>query len=247
MRLVGCCRRLHGAREKGNPPHDADFALFAEPFQRRFGKICGARCGVLRQIRQFDLGIAENGLPAGVSVLDVEHRVLARVLDHLDQIEIKGGVVLAVEHVEAHRILADFLDHLAQSHELPCPLRHLHGLAGAEQAHELDELYVQHGFSAAHGLHRRLHALDVAAVIGAPHVDQIEKATVDLGFVIGDVGGEIGVAAVRFLQRPVDIVAELSGSKQGLLAVFPILDGAALGRRQAAFVDQAFGAQTFDR
>ena len=44
-------------------------------------------------------------------------------------------------------------------------------------------------------LHGRLHALDVAAVIGAPHVDHRGEAALEFRAVIGDVGGEIGVAS----------------------------------------------------
>jgi hypothetical protein len=42
-------------------------------------------------------------------------------------------------------------------------------------------------------------ALDIAAVIGAPDVDEVVKAAVELVLVVGDVGGEIGIAAVGFL------------------------------------------------
>ena len=84
-------------------------------------------------------------------------------------------------------------------------------------------------------------------MIGAPDVDEAEKAAVDLGLVIGDVAGEIGVAAVRLDQRPVDVVAEIGGAEQRLLAILPILGGLALGRRQAAFVDDAAPAQILDR
>ena len=87
-------------------------------------------------------------------------------------------------------------------------------------------------------LHRRLHPLDVAAVIGAPDVDHRGKAALELRAVIGDVGGEIGVGAVRFEQRPVDVVAECRRAEQRLLAVLPILDRLALGRRQPALVDR---------
>ena len=64
---------------------------------------------------------------------------------------------------------------------------------------------------------------------------------------IGDVGCEIRIAAVRFLQRPVDIVAEIRGFEQRLLAILPILEIAALGRRQPAFIDFAALTQAFDR
>ena len=53
-----------------------------------------------------------------MTVLDIEHRIFARVLDHLGEIEIKHGVVLAIEHVEAHGIAADFVNDFAQRHEL---------------------------------------------------------------------------------------------------------------------------------
>jgi hypothetical protein len=59
-------------------------------------------------------------------------------------------------------------------------------------------------------------------------------------------GGKVGVAAVRLLQRPVDVVAEGGRAKQRLLAVLPILDLAALGRRQPAFEHVALLAQPFD-
>ena len=82
----------------------------------------------------------------------------------------------------------------------------------------------------------------MAAVIGAPDIDQIAKTAAELVVVIGDVGGEIGPRAVRLLQRPVDLVAELGGAKQGLRPRFPIIGQLALGRIEDPFVDQpAFG------
>src|SRR5207249_9762098 len=88
----------------------------------------------------------------------------------------------------------------------------------AQELHELDDLDVELGprrvGSGGKRLHRRLHAFDVAAVIGAPNVDQGVKSAIDLGLVIGNVGGEVRVAAVRFHQRPVDVVAEFGRTKQ---------------------------------
>ena len=81
------------------------------------------------------------------------------------------------------------------------------------------------------GLDRGLHALDVAAVIGAPDVDEVAKAAIELVFVIGDVGGEIGIGAVRLHQRAIDIVAIGGGAKQRLLAIFVVLDRRPLWRR----------------
>src|SRR6185312_16670562 len=89
-------------------------------------------------------------------------------------------------------------------------------------------------------------ALDITAMIGAPHVDQIVEAAIVLVLVIGDIGGEIGVGAVRLDQRTIDVVAIGGGAEQRLDAVFVILDRLALRRRQAAFVDVALGAQEID-
>jgi hypothetical protein len=83
-------------------------------------------------------------------------------------------------------------------------------------------------------------------VVGAPHVDHVAEAAVELRLVIGDVGGEISVAAVGFLQRPVDVIAEARGAEQRLLAVLVVLHRRAFRRRQAAFIDLAVGAQRLD-
>ena len=114
---------------------------------------------------------------------------------HLGEVEIEHGVVLAEQHHEPHGIRADFVDHLAQRDEIAGAFRHLHRLAVAQQPHELHDLDVERGLAVADALHRRLHALDVAAMIGAEHVDHVEEAAIDLVLVIGDVGGEIGVAS----------------------------------------------------
>ncbi len=84
-------------------------------------------------------------------------------------------------------------------------------------------------------------------MIGAPDIDQGAKTAIDLDLVIGDIGGKIGVAAVRFLQRPVDIVAESGRFEEFLLAILPILDGLALRRRQAPDIDEIRGAKLLDR
>jgi len=49
-----------------------------------------------------------------MGVLDVEHRVIARLLGHLCVVKIERRVVLARQHDEAHDIFADFVDQIAQ-------------------------------------------------------------------------------------------------------------------------------------
>src|SRR5579872_582572 len=182
-------------------------------------------------------------MSAGVSVLNVEDRVVPRLLDHLGKIEIKDRVVLPVEHHEADGILADFVDHLAQGDEIAGALGHLYGFAVTQESHELDDLHVQAGLPGRHRLDRRLDALDVAAMVGAPDIDQIAEAAIELVLVIGDVGGEISVAAIGFQKWPIDIIAVSGGTKQRLLAVLVVIDRSALWRRQTPLINVTFGAQ----
>ncbi len=72
-------------------------------------------------------GVAEDRLAAGVAVLDVEDGIVARLLDHLGEVEIEHRIVLAVEHHEADRVAADLVHHFAQRDEFPCPFRHFDG------------------------------------------------------------------------------------------------------------------------
>ena len=83
-------------------------------------------------------------------------------------------------------------------------------------------------------------------MIGAPDVDHVGKATIELVPVIGDVGSEIGIGAIGLRQRPIDIVAIGGRAKQCLLAVFVILDRRPLRRRQATFIDVALRTKIID-
>ena len=57
-----------------------------------------------------------------MAILNIENRIVARMLDHLGEVEIEDGVILAVEHIEAHGVAPDFVHHFAQRDELPRPL-----------------------------------------------------------------------------------------------------------------------------
>ena len=185
-------------------------------------------------------------MAAGMPVLDIEHRIVLRLLEHLGEIEIKHGVVPAEQHHEPHGVGTNLVDHLAQRDEIARAFRHPHLLAGTQQANKLHHLDVERGLAVTDALHGRLHAFDVAAMIGAEHVDHVEEAAIDLVLMIGDVGGEIGVGAVRFDQRTIDVIAIGGGTEQRLDAVLVILDRLALRGRQAALVDVALGTQEID-
>src|SRR6476469_1112284 len=83
-------------------------------------------------------------------------------------------------------------------------------------------------------------------MIGTQYIDQFVETTPDLMARISDVGGKIGVGAVRFDQRPIDVITELSRTEKRLLTVLPVLRQFALRRRQAAFIDEAASAQILD-
>src|SRR5262249_28984742 len=109
-------------------------------------------------------------------VLDIKNRIVPGMLDHLGQIEIECSIVFSVEHVEADSIAPDLIHHFTQRDELPCSLRHFDWFTGAKQANQLHELYIEVRFAAADRFDRGLHPPDIAAVVGAPDVDQVQKA-----------------------------------------------------------------------
>src|SRR4029079_3494563 len=86
--------------------------------------------------------VAQDTRGAGVGILHVEDRVVFRLLRHLGEIEIERLLVLPVEHHEADRIAPNFVDDITQCHERARPFRHLVGLAGFEEPHELYDLDV---------------------------------------------------------------------------------------------------------
>src|SRR4029078_12391269 len=106
-----------------------------------------------------------------MGVLNVEHRIVARLLGDLDEIEVERRVVLPEKHHEANRPLAHFIHDLPERNERARSLRHLDRLAAAKQADELTELNVEIGLAAGQCCKRRLHALHMAAMVSAPHVD----------------------------------------------------------------------------
>jgi hypothetical protein len=111
-------RRLDHPGVKRQPPQQVQFRRVAQPFDGGLAEERGPRAGLLREVRNYLPGVTEYRMAAGVTVLNIEYRVLARLLDHLGKVEIEHRIVLAVEHHEADGILADLVDHLAQGDEI---------------------------------------------------------------------------------------------------------------------------------
>ncbi len=78
-----------------------------------------------------------------MGVLDVEHRIVLRRLDHLGKVELHLRIGLAGQHGEADHILAHFLDHIGDGDEITAALGHLDRLAAAHQLDHLDQLDVE--------------------------------------------------------------------------------------------------------
>src|SRR5579871_5589868 len=118
VRLVGHCGGLNEARIESDTSHQGEFGSIIESRQ------CSPREHApplevdLRQVRDHLAGIAKNGLSPSVAILDIEHRVVARLLNHLGEVEVQYRIVLSVEHHEADSVNPDFVDDLTQCHEI---------------------------------------------------------------------------------------------------------------------------------
>jgi hypothetical protein len=83
-------------------------------------------------------------------------------------------------------------------------------------------------------------------VVGTEYVDEMQEPARQLVAVIGHVGSEIGVAAIRFHQRAVDVVAKVGGLEQCLLAVLPLFVLMPFGFGQAPLVNETLRTQLLD-
>jgi hypothetical protein len=196
VRLVGQRRGLDGARVERELTDQREF-VGRQAVQLGTGQELAPRPRFSRQLRHGANRVAQHGMAAGMRILHVEHWVIPRLLNHFGKVEIEHRVVLAEQHHEADGVGADLVDHLAKRDEFPCPLRHLHRLAAAQQLHKLDDLDIEERLLLGDRSDRRLDALDVATVVGTPDVDKIAEPALELVAVISNVRGEIGVRAVR--------------------------------------------------
>src|ERR1700723_3729434 len=69
------------------------------------------------KVRKDGLALPQDATGASVGVLDVENWIVLALLDHLRQVEIERGVVLAHQHHEPYGVGADLVHDLTQRHE----------------------------------------------------------------------------------------------------------------------------------
>src|SRR2546426_2922047 len=141
-------------------------------------------------------------------VLDIIDGILRGLLLGQLQIEIELAVGPPGQEDELRGIRADIFDDLPQGDELARSLRHRHALTTAHQIDDLYQDYYQTVLRVAKGLHRRLHAGNVAMMIGSPNIDQQVIAARQLVAMIGDIGCQIGKLSVLLPYNTILIVAE---------------------------------------
>src|SRR5262245_39108912 len=123
MWLMSGRSSFNGARVQRDAAEKRKLAGVAEPIEGcplQVRRPLGCSYG---ESRHFLACIAEDRLPASMSVLHIEDRVLARMLDDFGEVEIEHGIVLAIKHIETNGVTSDFVHDLAQRDELAGPLR----------------------------------------------------------------------------------------------------------------------------
>src|ERR1700674_6104618 len=86
VRLMGQGGCFNESRVERNFPHQRHFSNVAQRRERSCGKMLGTALRVERQGRQHFTRVTEYRLAAGVTVLNVKYRIVARLLNHLGQI-----------------------------------------------------------------------------------------------------------------------------------------------------------------
>src|SRR6516162_11321145 len=99
-----------------------------------------------------------------MSVLNIKHGIVSRLLRDFHEVEVERRVVLPVEHHEADGPCSDLFYGLPKRHERPGTLGHLDGLPSPKQAHQLADLDVEFGLALGQRSDRCLHAPDMTAV-----------------------------------------------------------------------------------
>src|SRR5690554_4871195 len=83
-------------------------------------------------------------------------------------------------------------------------------------------------------------------MIGPQDIDRFVVTTIELVLEIGNIRREIGIGSIRLDQWSINVVTNIGGTKQGLLAIFPILRQLTLGRRQNAAIDVSLEGKIVD-
>ena len=140
----------------------------------------------------------QDGLDAGVGVLDIVHRILAVGAHGQAQVKLDGRGGGAGIEEEAGGVHAHLVQQVVEGDGVAGALGHTDGLAVPHELHQLHQHDLQPvGAVQAQGVQGAFQPGHMAVVVGAPDVDDPVKAPDgELVAVVGDIGGEVGVEAV---------------------------------------------------
>ena len=141
-------------------------------------------------------------------VLDVVHRVLARLLARQPDVEVDGAIVRALEHEEPRGVYADLVEQVIERDEVPTPLGHGERLPALDQVHELQDRRLHRVGIAAERGDRRLQLERVGRMVGTERNQLALEPSVALVLDVGDVRGQIGGLPVGAHHDAVLVVAE---------------------------------------
>ena len=192
-----------------------------------------------------------------MGVLDVEDRVVHALLGDLFEVEGLTAVDRLHEVGEASGVGTDLGDDVVERDEITRPTAHLHFFPTAGEVDHLGDGDLEFVGIVAEQLHRRLHAGDIAVVVGTPDVEE-EFGAGELVTVIGDVGREVGEITVALDEDAILVVAELGRAKPhcaviledrvvGSKVVHCIVDGASRNERPLAEPDLMVDVERFER
>ena len=168
LRELERVRRRSGAARGARPPRPTSVGK-ASSFlisSRSAGCSCGAVAGLGASGPRLARLAQDRGDPR-VRVLHVVDRVLGRLLAREVEVEVDRRVVRALQHEEARRVDADLVDQLVERDELAAALGHRRALAALDEVDELQHRDLERVGIGAERRHRRLHARDVAVMVGA--------------------------------------------------------------------------------
>src|SRR6476620_290000 len=124
VRLMGDDGSFPETGVKREPAHERKFPGICKHRKIRLTQPLRAIARLDWQVWQQLACIAEHRMTARMAVLDIKNRIVARLLDHLEEVEIEDRVVASIKHHEANGVAADFVDDLAKRDQLTGALRH---------------------------------------------------------------------------------------------------------------------------
>ena len=162
------------------------------------------------------VSLAAHPTDAGTGHLDVEDRVLHRLLPHHRQVEGAGLVERCHQAQDAGGVGADVGDQRVERDGVAGPLPHLHGGVPIHQRHHLSELDLEPSRVDAERLDPSHQTGHLPVMVGAEHVDHpVEATDEELVTVVGEVPGQVGGITVGLAQDTIAAVTQFGGTEPG--------------------------------